>query len=298
MDILPQILLLALISSAVYALLATGLTLTFGTMEIINFAHGDMAMAGAFIFYTVYVVLGVPLAFSILLTILLSGIVGFIIEKTTFRPVRDKQEFIPLILSIGVAIIIISTVTMFYGGGSRTYFESGQVSPVYTFFDGTLTITLVQIAIITSAIVLLTALYLFLQKTKTGKAIRAVSDDKEVAAIMGINVNRMISLLFIMATSLAGFAGILVAFDQNLYPSMGLPLSIKVFAAIILGGVGKFHGAIVGALIIGFSENLLVGLTPIKASYKELLAFIIIITILLIKPYGLFGGKKEEIESR
>ena len=115
---------------------------------------------------------------------------------------------------------------------------------------------------------------------------------------MGIDVNRTIMILFAIATTLAAVAGILVAFDQNLYPYMGLSLSIKVFAAIILGGVGKFRGAIVGAIIIGFSENLIVGLTSIKSSYKELIVFTIFIFVLMYKPYGIFGGQKEEVESR
>jgi len=298
MEILPQIIVFAIIASAIYALLATGLTLTFSTLDFINFAHGDMAMLGAFFFFSLYVTQGLPLVVALILVIAIAAILGLAIERTTFRPVRDKKSFIPLVLSIGVAILAQSLITMFYGGGSQSYYKGGGSATVYNLFDGRITITLGQVMIIVSAVVLLSGLYLFLKHTRTGKAIRAVSDNKEIAAIMGIDVNRTIMILFAIATTLAAVAGILVAFDQNLYPYMGLSLSIKVFAAIILGGVGKFRGAIVGAIIIGFSENLIVGLTSIKSSYKELIVFTIFIFILMYKPYGIFGGQKEEVESR
>ena len=255
-------------------------------------------MLGAFFFFSLYVSHGLPLIIALLLTVIIAALLGIAIERTTFRPVRDKMEFIPLVLSIGVAILATSLITMFYGGGSQTYYKGGESATVYNLFDGKITVTLGQIMIVVTAVVLLTGLHFFLKKTQTGKAIRAVSDDKEVAAIMGINVNKTIMILFAIATTLAAVAGILVAFDQNLYPHMGLMLSIKVFAAIIIGGVGKFRGAIVGAIIIGFSENLIVGLTGIKSSYKELIIFIILIAVLMIKPYGIYGGQKEEVESR
>ncbi len=298
MEILPQIIVFAIIASAIYALLATGLTLTFSTLDFINFAHGDMAMLGAFFFFSLYISQGLPLTVALILTILIAAALGLFIERTTFRPVRDKKSFIPLVLSIGVAILAQSLITMFYGGGSQNYYKGGGSATVYNLFNGQITITLGQIMIVVSAVVLLSGLYLFLKNTRTGKAIRAVSDNKEIAAIMGIDVNKTIMILFAIATTLAAVAGLLVAFDQNLYPYMGLSLSIKVFAAIILGGVGKFRGAIVGAIIIGFSENLIVGLTGIKSSYKELIVFTIFIFVLMYKPYGIFGGQKEEVESR
>lgn len=298
MDIVPQILVLALISSAVYALLATGLTLTFGTLEFVNLAHGDMAMVGAYIFFTAYSVQHLPLFIALVITTLAMALLGYLIERFTFRPVRNRQEFIPLLLSLGVGIVATSAITIFFGAGSKTYFSPGESSAVFHLANGAVTITLIQIIIILTAASLIGALYFFLHKTRTGKAIRAVADNKEVAAIMGISVNRSMSILFLIATALAGVAGVLVAFDQNFHPYMGTPLSVKIFAAIILGGVGKLHGAIVGAIIIALAENLVIGLTPIQSSYKELVIFVILIGILIIKPYGLFGGSKEEMESR
>lgn len=298
MEILPQILIFALISSAIYALISCGLTLTFGTLEFINFAHGEIVMVGAFSFYFFHISLGLSMILSLFLSIFFVALLGIAIEKTTFKPVRNKQEFIPLVLSIGVSIILQSIVTMKFGGGSQSYFKPGEYSKTFELFNGTATITAPQITIIVSSILLLALLFLFLKYSKTGKAIRAVSDNKEMASIMGINVDRTITILFAIAAGLAAIAGILIAFDQNLHPQMGIMLNIKSFAAIVLGGVGKFHGAIVGALIIGFSENLIIGLTNISGSYKDLIIFIILLLMLLFKPYGLFGGSKQEAESR
>ncbi len=298
MELILQIFIFALVASAIYALISAGLTLTFGTLEFINFAHGDMAMLGAFSFYTSYISFGLPIWLSVIIATITIAILGILIEKTTFKPVRDKQEFIPLVLSIGVSIILQSAVIMIYGATSKNYSKPETTSTVYRFLDESVFISQAQIAIIISSIVLIALLYLFLKKSKTGKAIRAVSDNKQVAAIMGINVGRTITILFAIASGLAAIAGILIAFDQNLDSRMGLNLSIKAFAAIIMGGVGKLHGAILGAIIIAFSENFIIGLTDIPPSYKEAIVFIIFIGVLLIRPYGIFGGSKEEVESR
>jgi len=298
MEFLPEILFTSLVASSVYILISVGLTLTFGVLEFINFAHGEMAMLGAFIFFSLYISSGLPLIIAILLTAIIVGLIGVAIEKTTFKPVRDKQEFIPLVLSVGVSLIIQAFAIMIWGAGSKTYQLTSAKPKIYEFLGGKLTITPTELTIIISSAILTAGLYFFLKYSRTGKAIRAVSDNKQVAAIMGINVNKTITLLFAIGSGLAAIGGILIAFDQNLHPRMGLELSIKAFAAIIIGGVGKLHGAIIGALIIGFSENLVVGLTPLKASYKHLVVFILFVIVLLIKPYGIFGGRKEEIESR
>lgn len=298
MEILPQILVISVIASAIYALIAAGLTLTFGTLEFINFAHGEIAMAGAFVFLYFFSDLGLGIFPALIVTTLIIALLGMLIERTTFRPVRDKQEFIPLVLSIGISIIISAAVIFKFGGGSHTYDKANQIPTVYKLWDEAVTISQTQIMIVLSSIVLIALLFAFLKYSKTGKAIRAVSDDKQVAAILGINVNRTIVTLFTIASGLAAIAGVLIAFDQNLNPRMGLQLSIKAFAAIILGGVGKLHGAILGAIIIGFSENMIVGLTNIPSSYKSTIVFTIFIIVLIFKPYGIFGGNKEEVESR
>lgn len=252
-------------------------------------------MTGAFLFFALYSGLHWPLFLSFALTLFGITFLGIFIEKTTFRPVRDKQEFIPLILSIGVSIILVSTVTMIFGGGSQTYIEA---APTIFHLMQDSVITLPQVLIIITSCIVIAGLFLFLRMTKIGKAIRAVSDNKMVASILGIDVNKTIMMTFALASFLAALGGILVAFDQNLSPRMGLALSIKVFAAITLGGVGNLFGAVIGAFIIGFTENFLIAYTSVPGSFKEAFVFMILIFVLLFRPYGLFGGKKEEMESR
>ncbi len=298
MEFFIQITLFAIIASSIYALIASGLTLTFSTLEFINFAHGEIAMTGAFIFFALYSLFQLPLWLSFLLSILFCAALGIFIEKTTFKPVRDRQPFIPLILSIGVSIILKSVVTMIFGGGAQTYIRHGSVPKVYYFFDGSIFITRAQIVIIVASILTLVFLFLFLYKTKIGKTIRAVSDNKQMASLFGISVDRTLSITFALASLLAGISGILVAFDQNLSPTMGLDLGIKVFSAIVIGGVGSFHGAILGSLIIGFSENFIIGFTNMPGSFKQAFVFLILIFVLFVRPYGIFGGKKEIVESR
>lgn len=295
MNILPQILVFSLVASGLYVLIAAGLTLTFGTLEFINFAHGDIAVTGAFIFFALYVWGGLPLWISLIIAILATALLGFFIEKTTFKPVRNKQAFIPLILSIGVSMILQAILLMIFGGGTRTY---AVESPVYSFWNDRLVITLPQIAIILTALFVMTGLFLFFKYTKIGKAIRAVSDNKEIASTLGISVNKTLSITFALASGLAALGGILAAFDQNLLPTMGILFSIKVFAVIVFGGVGSLSGAVLGALIIGFSENFLVAYAGVPGSFKEAIVFFLLILALLFRPYGILGGKKEEVESR
>lgn len=297
-EIIPQLIVIALIISSILALIAAGLTLTFGVLEFIHFGYGEMAMVGAYIFYTSHISLGLGNIESAVISIVIVTILGIIIEKFTFKPVRDKQVFIPLVLSIGIAIILQSLVLIIYGGTTKNLYVAGDAAKKFILFDGTVTITSVQILIILTAISALLGLCLFLKYSKTGKAIRAVSDDREVAAIMGINVDRTISILFAIGSGLAALAGILIGMDRNLTPNMGMLLTVYAFAVIVLGGVGKLKGAIIGAVIIGFLETFALGLTSLKASSKELIIFSALLLLLIFKPYGIFGGKKEEVESR
>ena len=297
MEILPQLLIFAVITSAIYMLVAAGLTLTFGVLEFINFAHGDVAMLGSYVFFWLYILMDLGIVPAFILTALLIAIFGILMERTTFKPVRDRQEFIPLVLSVGVAIFLQAAVIFTFGADSKNY-SKGESSQVFQLFDGRASITMSQIAIILSSIIILTILGTWLKKSKTGKAIRAVSDDKSVAAIVGINVDRTITILFAIGSMLAGIAGLLLAFDQNLNPKMGLMLSVKGFAALIIGGVGNFGGAILGAIIIGFSEVLITGLTPIPSGYRDSMTFVLLVIVLLWRPYGFLNPSKEQAESR
>jgi len=294
LEILPQILFYGLVTTAIYALIAIGLTFIFGIMEFIYFAHGDMAMVGGYMFFWMYIVLGWPFIPSFIAGILIVAILGIIIERLFFKPLRHFQAFIPLIMSIGVSIILQTGIMMIFGSDTKNYHKLGAVTNTFSFFDNKLVVTQNHIVIIVVTILLLTGLFIFLKHTKLGKAIRAVADNKEIAAILGINVNKIMSIVFALGAMLTAVAGILIAFEQNLTPKMGEFLSIVAFTAIILGGVGNLKGAILGAFIVGFAQNLIIGLTPISGSYKFVIMFTIMIAILLFKPYGIFGAKKEE----
>jgi branched-chain amino acid transport system permease protein len=298
LDILPQLIVVALITSSLYAVIASGLTLTFGVLEFIHFGYGEMAMAGAFAFYAAFIQWGWPIPAALLFAVIIVTLLGIFIEKTTFKPIRNKHAFLPLVLSIGVAIVLTAIAEMVFGAGSKNYGEIPGFTESHQWFNGSVVITNAQITIILCSGLLITALYLFLKKSKTGKAIRAVADDKKVAAVMGIDVDKTITILFALASALAAVGGILTAFDQNLRPLMGQLITVKAFVVIILGGVGSLKGAIIAAFIIGFIETMSIGLLPIQSSWKELIVFSILILTLIIRPYGLYGGRKEEVESR
>jgi branched-chain amino acid transport system permease protein len=297
LEILPQTIIFAIIASSVYALLASGLTLTFGTLQFINMSHAEMATIGAFLFFTYHLGFQIPLILAVILAAITTAIIALLIEKKTFKPVRDRHDYIPFIISIGVGMIAKQIITLFYGTQKISLFSESSISKSHQITEN-ISITNVQILTIASAVISIVLVTLFLKKTRTGKAIRAVADNKEVAAIMGINVNKHISIIFAIGAALAAIAGIMIGFEQNIFPEMNNLVIVKAFAAIVVGGLGSYKGAVIGAMIIGFTENILVGLTPIPNTYKEMVVFAIIITMLLIHPYGIYGGKKEELESR
>lgn len=293
-EILPQIIWFSLLASAIYALIAIGLSLIFGILGFINFAHGDFAMIGAYMFFAFTVLFGLPAWVGLLLVIIAATILGIVIEKITFKPVRKSPAFTPLIISIGIGALLQAAVVLMFGAGVKSYRVEGTTAVTHQLFNGNLIVTNSQLTIVFATIGLLLGLYLFLKYSKTGKAIRAVSDNQEVASILGINIDRTISIIFGLGTALAAVAGLLIANEQNLNVTMGISLGVKAFAAVILGGVGNLVGAVVGALIIGFSENFLVGFTPIPANFKDAIVFAILIIMLFIRPNGLFGEKSEE----
>lgn len=294
LEILPQIIWFSLLASAIYALIAIGLSLIFGILGFINFAHGDLAMVGAYMFFAFTVMLGLPLWAGLILVVIASVILGVAIEKVLFKPVRKSPSFTPLIISIGVGALLQAAVVLMFGAGVKSYPVEGGSATTFNFFDGNLIITQSQLTLVFATIGLLLMLYLFLKYSKTGKAIRAVSDNQEVAAILGINIDKTISIIFAIGTALAAIAGLLIANEQNLSVTMGISLGVKAFAAIILGGVGSLVGAVVGALIIGFSENFLIGFTPIPANFKDAIVFAILIAMLFVRPNGIFGERTDE----
>ncbi len=294
LEILPQVLWYSLLASAIYALIAVGLTLTFGVLEFINFAHGEMATIGAYGLFGLWIVLKLPYFVAFILVALGASLFGIILEKITFKRMRKSHPFKPLVVSIGVSVLIQAVVVIVFGGGVKSYRQSGEMATkTLSFFNGNLVITESQIFLIVTTIILLIAIGIFLKYSRTGKAIRAVADNREVAAILGIKVDKIISIIFLLGSGLAAIAGMLIGAEQNLNSNMGLSLSVKAFVVIVLGGLGNVTGAIVGALIIGFSENFLVAFTAVPQSLKDAVVFCMLILILFIRPNGILGENFE-----
>lgn len=294
-EVIAQLIVNGIIAGSIYALVALGLSMVYGILHFLNFAHGEMTMAGAYAFFLFYVMFGWPMWMAFILAIIAVAIVGIIIERLTFRPVRNAPPLTSLITSIGVSLLLQSLALIAFGANIRTV-RSGTIPKGREFLSVIITDT--QITIIIVSLVLMVGLYFFLKYAKIGKAIRAVSDNKSVAAILGISPNKVIMSIFALGSALAAIAGILVAYEQNLEPTMGTMLGIKAFAAIILGGVGSIPGAVLGGYAIGLAENLGIGISiagySVPSGYKDAIAFIIMIIVLLFIPTGILGTKSEE----
>lgn len=293
--IFAKFLLNGLIAGSLYAVLAIGLALIYGILRFVNLAHGEFALIGAYTFYGFYVTLGWPLIPSFIAGMALLFIVILLIERFTLKPVRDAPTFIPLIISIGLSILIKNALLMIYEPYARSFpYEAKS----FSFFSDIIRITDIQIIIVVASLILMIGLWAFLKYAKIGRAIRAVSDNKEIAAILGISINRIITATFLIAGFLAGAAGILAGFDQNLQPNLGTFFTIKSFAAVILGGIGSIPGAVLGGYFIGLAENLLIAIPfgnwYIPSSYKDAIAFAALILILYIRPAGFFGARQSE----
>lgn len=297
MSILPQLITNGIISGAIYALIALGLGLLFGILHFVNLAHGDMAMVGAFLFYLFAIRLGWPWSISGIAAILGVVCIGLVIERLTFRPLRKASGTTNLVTSLGVSFLLQSIILMTFGPNIRTY-ETGQhVSVSYSFFNNAIRITQNQIIIIVATAFILGGLYWFLKHTRTGKAVHAVSDNREVAAILGIHPDKIIMIVFGLSSAIAAIAGILIANEQNLYPTMGFLLVIKAFTAVIIGGLGNITAGVIGGFLLGIIENLTIGITiagvSIPTSFRDGVAFLILILILIWKPTGLLNKKTE-----
>jgi branched-chain amino acid transport system permease protein len=275
---------------SIYAIVALGFTLVFGVLGIINMAHGEIFMFGAFIGVIVTSTLGWPLWVAFVAAIILTGILGYMLERFALRPLRGKQgvsHLAPLISTIGVSILLENLSHHLFGAGNHPF--SNAFAEIHFQF-GSITVYVVQILIFVISVVLMMALSYWLSKTKAGKALRATAENLETASILGVNTKRIITLTVIIASAMGGIAGILVGMAFNsVNPQMGLSMGLKGLAIIILGGMGNVKGAMAGGLILGLSETLVVAYGD--SGYRDAIAFITIIIILLLRPQGLFGQK-------
>ena len=276
-------------TGGMYALVAIGYTMVYGIAKMINFAHGEIIMVGAYLTYVVFSVLGMPVV-AIIASIAGCALLGVVTEKVAYKPLRNSSSLSVLITAIGVSYLLQNLFLILFGSAAITFpdfLPSGQLELLG------LSISYVSLLslILTFACTIL--LLLFINKTKLGKAMRAVSEDKGAAELMGINVNNTISMTFAIGSGLGAVAGIIYGLSYSLInPYLGAMLGIKAFIAAVLGGIGSIQGAMIGGLIIGVAEAFTV--SYISSTFSDAVVFGILIFILLVKPAGLLGQNVRE----
>jgi len=280
---------------SVYAVIALGYTMVYGILELINFAHGEIYMLGAYLgiillgFFTAAGLTAHSLFISVLLTIILSAffcaLYGFTMEKMAYKPLRNAPRLSPLISAIGVSIFLQNYVMLTQGATDKVF--PYQIGGTVLHFLG-IQVTVTQLLIIGVSALMMLLLHLFISKTRTGKAMRATSQDMTMASLVGINVDRIISITFVIGACLAAVAGVMVAVYYGLVNySIGYIAGIKAFTAAVLGGIGSIRGAMLGGILLGLMEGM--GAAYVSTEYKDAFAFAILIILLLIKPSGIFG---------
>jgi len=269
-----------------YSLVAIGYTLIFGVLNLLHFAHGEVFMLGAF--FGLQIVLGLKLGiFGCLVGAMVgTAIVGYLIERTAFRPIKKEYFLAPLIATIGITIILQEAATKIFGSEPMGF---PQTVTLRNFQLGPIGINTLQVMILSISLFLMLVLHFFVSKTKLGRGMRATAENATTARLLGVRVNRIIVLTFMIASALAGAAGVLVGMAYNtIFPYMGAQMAGKGFAIMLLGGLGNIHGAMLGGLILGSAEILSVGY--LSSSYRDAFAFGVMILILVFKPSGLFGS--------
>lgn len=291
---------IALMLSANYVLIAVGFTLFFGAINIVHFSHGDVAMIGSFvgiILYTLAELSGlsrylppiVVIAFIVILTLGLVGILGTFFERTVIKPFRFSPMLITLVATVALGIVIRESVRLFYPQGSNPQLFPKLFPQTYSQF-GKLIFIHGHLIILGLSILSITAMFLFINHTKIGLAIRAISQDIEAASLMGINYDIVIAITFLIGSILAGVAGVLTGVYFNVVKfDIGLMAGIKGFSAAVVGGLGNFYGAILGGLLLGFAESFVSAFIPGGSPYKDVCAFSIVIFFLIFRPSGIVG---------
>lgn len=275
---------------SIYALIALGYTMVYGIIKLINFAHGEIYMVGAFIGYTTINVFHLGLIPSLIISMLLCAALGALIERIAYKPLRNATRVAALITAIGVSFLLQNGMIYLVGPQVRAF---PQVITKKVYSLGTIQVNQTQITIFATTVILMLALQFIVKKTKMGKAMRAVSTDADAARLMGINVDNVISFTFILGSALAGAAGVLVGMYYNsIDPMMGVAPGLKAFIAAVLGGIGIIPGALFGGFTIGIVETLISGYG--SSLVKDAIVYLILIVILIVKPTGLLGKNTKE----
>ncbi len=272
---------------SVYAIIALGYTMVYGIAKMLNFAHGDVIMVGGYISFIAISTLGLGAAPSILLGVLACTVLGIVIERFAYKPLRQATSLAVLITAIGVSYLLQNLALLIWGSSSKFYPTIIEMPPI-TLFDGQMVISSASIVTIISCIIIMVVLSFFINKTKLGKAMRAVSEDKNAAQLMGIDVNFTISVTFAIGAALAAVAGVLLLSAYPLMtPTLGSMPGIKAFTAAVFGGIGSIPGALIGGILLGVIE--IFGRAYISTQLSDAIVFAVLIIVLLVRPTGLLG---------
>ena len=285
-------------TGALYSLVALGFSMVYGVLKLLNFAHGDLYMVGAYVGFFVIQWFGGPSALTIPVPLLLlamfvlsAGLVGGLgvaIERFAYRPLRDAPRIAPLITAIGISFFLENAALLLFGAQFRVYNTADFISLSSGIQIGSVTIDSVQILVLVLGLVLMVGLRELVNRTKLGKQMRAVAADREAAEMMGINVNFTISATFFLGSALAGVAGVMggLLFNQ-VTPTIGFVVGLKAFTAAVVGGIGSIPGAMLGGLLIGVAESMITGY--VSSTYTNLFVFALLIVVMLVRPSGLLG---------
>ena len=277
---------------SVYAIIALGYTMVYGIAKMLNFAHGDVIMVGAYVSFYATSLYGLPTWASVLVAAIVCTVLGVTIERLAYKPLRTAPSLAVLITAIGVSYFLQNAAQLAFGS-SPIVFPSAVKFEGIRLFDGQLVISGITIVTVLACIVIMIALTLFINKTKMGRAMRAVSEDKGAAQLMGVNVNSTISMTFAIGSALAAIAGVLLCSAYpTLQPTTGSMPGIKAFTAAVFGGIGSIPGAMIGGLLLGVIEIL--GSAYISTQLSDAVVFAVLIVVLLVKPTGLMGKKMNE----
>ena len=297
-DFFVQQLVNGLTLGSVYALIALGYTMVYGILKLLNFAHGEVYMMGAFAGFGVLslsrgalaVTINVVLLIGLMLVVAMvaTGFLGVAIERFAYRPLRNAPRIAPLISALGVSFFLQSSALLLFGADFRSYETYEYIDLASGIHWGPLNISVVRIGVILTAFALMLALTLLVAKTRLGKAMRATAFDREAAAMQGIDVDRVIVATFFIGSALAGAAGVMVGLVfYKVYHLMGFLAGLKGFTAAVVGGIGSIPGAMLGGLLIGLSEAFITGY--VSSTFQDVFVFSILIALLLVRPSGLLG---------
>ena len=277
---------------SVYAIIALGYTMVYGIAKMLNFAHGDVIMVGAYISFCVTQYLGMPAIVSIVAAMFVCTVLGMMIERMAYKPLREAPKLAMLITAIGVSYLLQNSAQLIWGSNPKSFNSLVNIGSI-RLFDGALLISDEAIITVLCCIIIMVALTMFTSRTKMGKAMRAVSEDKGAAQLMGVDVNFTISITFAIGSALAAIAGVLLCSAYPvLQPTTGSMPGIKAFTAAVFGGIGSIPGAMLGGILLGLIE--IFGKAYISTELGDAIVFLILIIMLLVKPTGLLGKKVNE----